>query len=161
MPPAWENELADFLNELSAVQTRSLDVLSRKREALATLDLAALDGLASEEQDLVSRLGRCLERRKGLLARASDEGRPADSIRSLAGSLPGARQTGSRQKFDEASARARMLWHHSLTNWLLAQRTLLHLAQLLEIIATGGRMEPTYQKEGRLSRQGALVDEVA
>jgi hypothetical protein len=38
----------------------------------------------------------------------------------------------------------RVLQHHSLANWVLAQRRLLHVAQSLEIIATGGRMRPTY-----------------
>ena len=46
--------------------------------------------------------------------------------------------------FDEAAERSRLLQHQSLTNWVLVQRSLLHLSQLIEIIATGGRPKPTY-----------------
>jgi hypothetical protein len=44
----------------------------------------------------------------------------------------------------ENAARMRVLQHHSLVNWVLAQRALLHVSQLLEIIATGGRTQPNY-----------------
>jgi hypothetical protein len=51
--------------------------------------------------------------------------------------------------------------HHSLTNWVLVQRTLIHLSQMLEIIATGGRMKPTYGEGGRTDAGGSLVDQAA
>jgi hypothetical protein len=42
---------------------------------------------------------------------------------------------------------------------VIAQRTLIHLSQLLEIIATGGRLQPTY---GRAVAEpcGALLNQV-
>jgi hypothetical protein len=54
-----------------------------------------------------------------------------------------------------------LLRHQSLVNWVLVQRHLIYLSQLLEIIATGGRLEPTYEKEGTLSAHGGLVDSEA
>ena len=57
--------------------------------------------------------------------------------------------------------RTRVLRHHSLTNWVLVQRTLIHLSQMLEIIATGGEMQPTYGKEESVHARGALVDRAA
>jgi hypothetical protein len=59
---------------------------------------------------------------------------------------------------DEARSRTRLLQHQSLTNWVIIQRTLLHLSQVIEIIATGGRMQPTYDKN---PARGALVDQTA
>jgi hypothetical protein len=53
------------------------------------------------------------------------------------------------------------LQHQSLTNWVLVQRTLLHLSQLIEIIATGGRLKPTYGKGSDHQAGGALVDRAA
>jgi hypothetical protein len=61
----------------------------------------------------------------------------------------------------QASHRARLLQHHSLVNWVLVQKTLIHLSQLLEIIATGGRLQPTYQRDGTVQATGALVDRAA
>jgi hypothetical protein len=51
-----------------------------------------------------------------------------------------------------------MLQHQSLANWVLVQRTLLHLSQLIEIVATGGEKPPTYQRSGPVAASGALVD---
>ena len=56
------------------------------------------------------------------------------------------------------SARMRLLQHQSLANWVLAQRTILHLSQLLEIIATGGQLQPTYSRDEPSDSRGALVD---
>jgi hypothetical protein len=55
----------------------------------------------------------------------------------------------------------RLLQHQSLTNWVLAQRAVLHVSQLLEIIATGGRLQPTYGDGDTLHNRGSLVDQEA
>jgi hypothetical protein len=59
----------------------------------------------------------------------------------------------------KTAARARLLQHQALANWVLAQRTVLHLSQILEIIATGGRLQPTYGKENPIAAGGSLVDQ--
>jgi hypothetical protein len=61
----------------------------------------------------------------------------------------------------EATNRTRLLQHQSLTNWVLVQRSLLHLSQLIEIIATGGRLKPTYGNGSDRQSSGALVDRAA
>ncbi len=61
----------------------------------------------------------------------------------------------------DARARARLLQHQSLTNWVFVQRTLIHLSQMLEIIATGGRLHPTYGKGDTADTSGNLVDQEA
>jgi hypothetical protein len=81
-------------------------------------------------------------------------GKLADSAdRSVRGKL------GARVK--ESSARMQLLQHHSLANWVLAQRCLLHASQLLEIIATGGRLQPTYGDKESVHARGALVNHEA
>ena len=65
------------------------------------------------------------------------------------------------QEIDDSSTRMRLLQHQSLTNWVLAQRSILHLSQLLEIIATGGRLQPTYGRDESSASSGALVDREA
>jgi hypothetical protein len=65
------------------------------------------------------------------------------------------------QEVKEAAARMRLLQHHSLANWVLAQRSLLHVSQLLEIIATGGRLQPTYGDTQSVHARGGLVNQEA
>jgi hypothetical protein len=159
METAWESELAGFLTELSAVQGESLDVLSRKRQMLVTADTEGLASIGEEEQRLIEKLQACLARREELLAKAAQEGRPADSIRSLAKDVSG-KHGSLGVRVNEATARARLLQHHGLVNWVLVQRTLIHLSQMLGIIATGAHRQPTYQKGEPVRSGGALVDQV-
>ena len=158
---AWESELASFMNDLSSVQNETLELLAQKRKCLASIDAAGLDALAGREDELINRLQDCLRRRAELLEKADQEGLPAGSIGDLAKTLPPGKQGGLSEQVKQASARTRLLRHHSLTNWVLVQRTLLHLSQMLEIIATGGKKRPTYSKEETAESGGALVDRVA
>ena len=161
METAWESELANFLSHLSMVQQQTLEALVRKRDLLAKADTQGLAALENEEDQLVGRLQECLDQRQRLLDRASQEGLPATSIRSLAQALPIRQQDPLSDSLRHASHRARLLQHHSLVNWVLVQKTLIHLSQLLEIIATGGRLQPTYQRDGAVQATGALVDRAA
>jgi hypothetical protein len=161
MDTAWESELANFLSHLSTVQEQTLEALARKRDLLAKADTQGLAALENEEDQLVGRLQECLDQRQRLLDRASQEGLPATSIRSLAQSLPTRQQDRLSDSLRHASHRARLLQHHSLVNWVLVQKALIHLSQLLEIIATGGRLQPTYQRDGTVQATGALVDRAA
>ena len=157
----WEHELTDLLNGLSAVQTELLEVLGEKRRYLVTSDVDALAALQPREQDLLDRLQSCHDRRGELLDRAAAEGLPNESVRQLASSLGADERGDLSDRIDEAAGRARLVQHHSLTNWVLVQRTLIHLSQMLEIIATGGRLKPTYGKDGRTDAGGSLVDQAA
>jgi FlgN protein len=154
-----EAEIAGLLSELSSVQKDLLGVLTTKRERLAAGDGAALASTADQEHDLVFRLEACQQRRQRLLAQAAGEGLPNDSIKSLSKSLPVDGRHRLRGELDQAEQRSRLLQHECLTNWVLVQQTLLHLSQLIEIIATGGRMKPTYGNGSDQHDHGALVDQ--
>jgi hypothetical protein len=163
MNDQWEFDIASLLAELTEVQTALLGLLSEKRQLLATSDHQALTAMAGREQQLIDRLKTCHERRQELLARAGAVGLPADSIDSLSRRLPAESRARVQASIHEAAGRSRLLQHQSLTNWVLVQRTLLHLSQLIEIIATGGRLKPTYGNgsEGVTAATGALVDQAA
>lgn len=153
-----EVELAQLLADLTAVQDEMLDVLSRKRTAMAACDLDGMIELEPREAELCQRLQQCSRRRAGMLESARAEGLPDASIAKLASAMPRPARDKLGKQVNEASSRVRLLQHESLTNWVLAQRTLLHLAQMLEIIATGGQWKPTYEKGGSAPARGALVD---
>jgi flagellar biosynthesis/type III secretory pathway chaperone len=156
-----EAEIGGLLDELSSVQADLLAALDQKRQALATADVARLAELAPREEHLAARLAACQQRRAALLAAARHEGLPHENVGRLATRVSGgsASKLGSRVK--EATARMRLLQHHSLANWVLAQRSLLHVSQLLEIIATGGRMQPTYGDSESVHARGSLVNHEA
>lgn len=157
-PIPWETELANLLGELSDVQSEMLDVLSLKRQHMASGDLEAMQGLQPREQEVCDRLQACHHQRSELLDQAGKEGLPSDSIGTLASSLSNEKKGGLAKQVKETSSRMRLLQHHSLTNWVIAQRSLIHLSQLLEIIASGGRLQPTYGKGESVHSRGALVD---
>lgn len=161
MIEAWETEIASFLAELADVQTALLSVLSEKRAILARRDAPALAALAEREQVLVERLQASHKQRQELLALAKQQGRPADSIQSLSNSLPAEHRARLEPSLAEAAERSRFLQHQSLTNWVVVQRSLLYLSQLIEIIATGSRFKPTYGNGQIREASGALVDRAA
>lgn len=163
---AWESEIANFFKTLSAVQARTLEVLARKRAMIVAADTAGLAAVDEEEVQVMQSLEECLQKREQLLERAGQEGLPSNNLRALAKALPGdpGKDRKKKELLDQvrdATLRSRLLQHHSLTNWVLVQKTLIHLSQLLEIIATGGRLQPTYGKDDRACATGALVDRAA
>lgn len=159
MQSNWEQEIAELLTELSAVQTELLEFLGEMRKRLADVDIDGMNELQSRERELLERLQQCHSRRGQLLERAAAGGLPGESIRALASALPDAERQSLAPQVQQASLQARLLQHHSLTNWVLAQRTLLHLGQILEIIASGGRLQPTYGKESSDQNAGVLLDQ--
>ena len=161
MSDIWESEIGGLLAELAEVQTALLETLGEKRKLIAARDQTALAAMAGREQELLKRLQACQERRQALLGRANVEGLPADSIQSLSAALPADSRARMQASIEESKNRTKLLQHQSLTNWVLVQRSLLHLSQLIEIIANGGQMKPTYGKGSERVAGGALVDRAA
>lgn len=159
METAWELELAEFLTDLSAVQDESLALLTRKRQLLSAVDLEGLAAITPQEEQLLGKLEGCLKRRAALLERAAAAGLPADNLTALSAALPNGARGKIANQITHASAKARLLQHHSLVNWVLVQRSLIHLSQLLEIIATGGQLKPTYGKGESAESRGKLIDQ--
>lgn len=158
MNATLESDLASFLNDLSVVQERLLKLLSEKRRCLAQGDVERLETMQAEERSVLGKLQSCQHRRSELLAQAAEQGMSYDSIRELTSSLPNEQRGNLDDRVKDAQRRSRLLQHQSLTNWVLVQRSLLHLSQMLEIIATGGRLKPTYGKEPPSQSTGALMD---
>jgi len=153
-----ESELSWLLQELSLVQEEMLEVLAAKCERIADSNLDGITELQQREESLCHRLKVCHDQRGELLAMAAEEGLPGDTLGSLASSLTSAHRGELTVQVKEVNARMRLLQHRSLTNWVLTQRSMLHLSQLLEIVATGGRLQPTYGRDESSISSGALVD---
>lgn len=154
----WESELSTFLDRLSGVQDDLLALLEEKRRLLIAKDRPALEALQQREEEIKERLLACQQSRQGLLDTAAESGLPSRDLTALAKSLPAESRSQLRPLLQEAKHRGRILQHNSLTNWVLVQRTLLHLSQMVEIIATGGEKPPTYQRSGPSAAGGSLMD---
>lgn len=160
--PTWEDEVAVLLGDLSSAQEDMLKLLTAKRELLVNSDLPGIEETAEQEADILRRLEECQHRRAALLDRASAQGLPSTSIRQLVARMPAEDRASVDRRVAETAARSRLLQHSSLTNWVLVQRSLIHLSNLLEIIATGGQLQPTYSRGEEMSEaSGALVDHAA
>ncbi len=160
-PASWENQIAELLASLSQVQGDLLNLLEEKRLALAAGDYQELQRFTLQETELIQRLEACHAQRQSLLVAAAREGLPSGSVQSLAQALPADARDKINPDVEESRRRSRLLQHHSLTNWVVVQRTLIHLSQMIEIIATGGRMKPTYGKSDSPIDSGTLVDHSA
>lgn len=156
---AWEDELVELLEDLSQIQEELLAALARKRRCMAAGDIPGMRALAPLEQELHERLQACHQQRAALLASASEQGVPSATLGDLAATMAQRGGPDHTSHIAQASQRMRLLQHQSLTNWVLAQKTLLHVAQLLEIVATGGRRQPTYGTDALGLARGALVDQ--
>ncbi|MFW6169869.1 MAG: flagellar export chaperone FlgN [Planctomycetota bacterium] len=158
---AWQSDLAELLEDLIQVQDELLDVLCRKRECMAAGDQKRMAELQPVEEQLCRRLRSCHDRRSMLLQEVRNQGLPWESLGGLASLLGPGRKEELRKKASDASARMGLLQHNCLANWVLAQKALLHVSQMLEIIASGGRLEPTYGHRAGPAAGGTLVDQQA
>ena len=150
-----------LLGELSSVQDELLSVLMAKKDCLAGAELEALSELQVREVALGERLQACHQRRGELLANAKASNLPGDSLGQLAATLPQRQRDKLGKQVKESQNQMRLLQNQSITNWVLAQRSLLHVSQLLEIIATGGRLQPTYGEGETVHSIGSLVNQEA
>ena len=165
MTPHWEQDVVGVVNELTTVQEDLLRLLSRKRQYLRAGDVDGMLSLKDDEHSIAERLQALHQRRGRLLEQAAQAGLPGDSMQSLLGAVASPTEQDWGRKLDQAAQRSRLLQHQSLSQWVVVQRTLLHLSQMLEIIATGGRTRPTYEQRDSFQASGqatgTLVDDAA
>ncbi|GIW94984.1 MAG: hypothetical protein KatS3mg110_3025 [Pirellulaceae bacterium] len=158
----YEEQLGEYLTALTEVQSKLLELLEKKRRAMASGDLPAIASFQQQEQVLAGELEELQRRRGELLASAAQEGLAAEDLRALARRLERGKPGKLASQVNQAAARMQLLQHTALTNWVIAQRSLLHISQMLEILATGGRLLPTYDPhQSQKSCCGGLVDQEA
>jgi hypothetical protein len=156
-PAISVEDLAGLLGELSGVQDELFRILEEKRKRMVARDAAGMDAAQTREIDLCSKLESIQQRRTTMLHAAEQRGLPHANLQELARALP----RGGKVAKDAtiAANRMRLLQRETLTNWVLAQRSLLHLSQMMEFLATGGRLMPTYGEGTSANDRGNLVDD--
>ena len=157
----WQKQLTDFLESLLQSQKDVVALLERKRELFQKNDPAAIGEMAQEEQAAADRLKQCLAEREKLLQYASAEGLPAQTIESLARAIVPYTNEVFFELLASVQRQTQLLRQHNITNWVLTQRGMLHSSQMLEIIATRGRLQSTYNRQRQRNigpTGGSLVD---
>ncbi|MBX3424999.1 MAG: flagellar export chaperone FlgN [Pirellulales bacterium] len=155
----WESDIAGLLARLADAQGGLLALLAEKRRLIIARDHQALASLAPMERQLAAELQACQEQRRGLLDRATDAGLPHESLTDLNGALSAAARGRLAEPLAEARKRSELVRHECLAQWVAVQRSVLHLAQLLEIFATGGQARPTYGSGIGSQASGSLIDQ--
>ncbi|TWT33324.1 flagellar export chaperone FlgN [Blastopirellula retiformator] len=162
----WEASTAEVLQELTSVQDELIKVLGTKRSQMVARDIPGMEATQQRELELIKRLEQLRDVRHNLLTSAEQHGLPSDSIASLAEMADGDEGEKLREIASSAKDRMRTIQNETLVNFVLAQRSVLHLSQILQIIATGGKLQPIYEQENsahQYSAQqgGTLVDHEA
>lgn len=155
--------VADYLDEYLDVQQSLLDVMSAKLDVLAKRSLEEARALDAREAELVERLKHCVERRQGLLADPGLNETRQPTLKRLVESIgkpnEEAADGGLSRRFDAAERNNRELRMRSVSAWVLAQRSVVHWSQMLEIVAAQGQNVPTYKRDRKLRSRGALIDQ--
>jgi len=154
----WEQDLSQLLEDLTSIQDEILQSLQTKRQLIMDQDLVALEAHQAHEEQLGQKLAECHERRSQMLLSAQQEGLPSSNLESLSKHIGRDKSESLPKRVKDASQRMRLIQHSSLTNWVVTQRTLLHLSQLLEFIGTNGRLKATYGESNADTSGGALID---
>jgi len=157
-----QHDIQQYLSELYTVQEHTLSVLSQKQKILVKPDRDALAAIAAEEQEVLAQLRQCVVRREEILAAARKEGHEVKSIQSLCERILSP-DSECLRLVEEATRRSRLIQLQSRTNCVVVQKSLNHLSQLLDIIATRGHGSPTYHRHGdkETGSSGGFVDRVA
>jgi hypothetical protein len=158
---AWADAAEAFLRDLITVQEGLLAELTKRRQRPVTVEHDA-SGVTADQQTLLERLEHCRTRRAELLQSAATAGRKAQTLRTAVAALAD-RATGRRLQalVADAESAARRLRLEGMTHWMLAQRSLAHVGQLLEILATVTPQSPTYGNGVVSTARGGLLDEAA
>jgi hypothetical protein len=163
MSPAWWDEAARFVDALEATQQELLATLRLQRRAMVDADSASLERLNTTAADAARRLDQVGAWRARLLEQAAAEDAPAASLSivlarsvSLEAERLRARLHVVQQRFGEVRREA---W----VQWVITHRSQSFYAEILDLIAYGGRKSPVYGDSPQTapSKGGVMLDAAA
>lgn len=146
--------ITDYVSRLETVQSELFALYRRKREALATADVAELQALQTPEEDLAKRLMTLQQDRQRILARSGQLGVPSTSLAEVVTALGGDEELQPR--IARCRRRAGELRREGWVHWVVANRSIAQTSSLLELIAHRGDRPPTY--DGAATSGGTLLD---
>jgi hypothetical protein len=153
-------ELEQFAAATLAAQQHLLDLLRRKRVALAASDMPAVAAFQIPEMQAAEQLQAMLAWRAKLLERAQQSGHDAPTLTDLAHDIGAG---GNTQRLLESSRRtARELQRESWVHWIITNRCAQYYRELIDRIAHNGKRAPTYEPVDHFSAaSGTLLNATA
>lgn len=148
-------ELEQFAAAILAAQQHLLDLLRRKRNALAASDLPAVETFQLAETQAAERLQALLAWRTKLLAKARESGIAVTTLTDLARRIGGSDAVLS---LLETSRRTALeLQRESWVHWILTNRCAQSCRDVLDRIAHGGKRAPTYHPDDTTAGVGGTL----
>ena len=158
MPDKFPAELEQFAATLIDAQEALLQILHRKRTALATADLEMMAALQTPEAEAARRLQELVAWRARLLESARRAGHPGETLTELAQALFGSQPSRLTHLLKTAQRRAKEVRQESWVQWVITNRCCNFYSEVLELIAQGGKKPPTYHEQAWAHRGGAVLD---
>ena len=154
-------DIQDYLHQLAGAQNQMLDVLRKKQAVLVKPEKKEIALIAAEEEVMVRKMQKMLERREELLTAARLRSCPCDSIEQLCGHFfPN--NFDVQKILNETRHRTQQISLLAYTNWTMSRKSLIHVSQILELLETRGQGKTTYQPQSANDRSsGSFVDRVA
>ena len=153
-----QTDLQNFLQKLNETQIQMLAVLHKKQAILVRPEKEAIALITHEEQQSLGAMQSILQQREDILTAARLQNIRGDSIEQLCGHFfP--HNIEVQKLLDETKYQTEQIRLLAYTNWTLSRKSLIHVSQILELLATQGRGKTTYQP--RQPAGGSRVNRVA
>ena len=154
-------EIQTFLQQLIEAQNQMFAVLQKKQGILVRPESEAVALISVEEEKIVEKMQRIIDRREELLTTARLQNVPGDSIEQLCEHFfP--RNIEVHKLLSEIKHRTHQIRLLGYTNWMMTRKSMIHLSQILELLETRGQGKTTYHPQSNgVSSRGTSVDRVA
>lgn len=160
-----KNTILHFLQDLATTQAQVIVVLQEKQSLLVCPDKKKLEEITPKENEVLNLLHQIQLQREQILQEAANQGAPSVSIQEVCHALfPTDLQV--QRLLETTTQGSQQIRYLALANLTMTQRSIIHLAQVLEIIETRGQGKVTYHtgvhtQENKTSTGGGFVDRVA
>lgn len=140
----WLDEVERFVDVLETTQQELLGTLRLKRRALASADVDDLARLTSAASEVAQRLKSLTTWRSKLLDEARHSGIESATLSDALSNDAALRPETLRGRLEAVQVRFGEARREAWVQWIVARRAGSCYADILDIIARGGRRSPVY-----------------
>ncbi len=150
-------QIKKFLNQLESTQQRLWSLCIQRRKAIRTAQSDEILRLAEEEFQLTEELKSHLAMRQQILTQANAIHLPAGTIEELVQELGGDEKEQLNIRIERSKQLSEKIRTESWIHWIVAQRSINHCNEMMDIIANKGEASPTYHSENNSSSSGGVI----
>ncbi len=150
--------LESYLLQLSEINRRWLEWLSRGEAAAITGNIAELTEFESQATGLTAELSEIVKSRQNLLMDAQGIGLPSSDLHCLARSLPAWQRPRLRASIVAARQQLSDLRRLHAASWILLNQRLQLYRDSISLMMLGSSQQPVYLSRHALDGGGQLLD---